>query len=264
MSTLPNKPRRRVTRLKKQEPVKAPVIRNRLLNLVVGKQKARKTKADNTIVHGQQYGKLTLNKKQLRWKGESRTYGCHCPCGRTIYLPAPAILARAASGYGCLQPGCHVDGTRIRAWADQDFALRLQLAQMLALWPDDVANEWGGRAFDSLPSVKRSEGYATFVAQLEPLIDRDACRWWVHRVNRALPFADFNIELKTTPSRELFKNGFVVRYSDSIITIEDLAEALGLTVEDVLAAVEATESEDDFVSRLVLGKNNNDSSSGNS
>ena len=69
-------------------------------------------------------------------------YHVTCTCGESDYLTAEEVLHRRYLGVGCMRHGCTESTLESAIWTNPVTAVRLQLAQAEALFPDKLAQEW--------------------------------------------------------------------------------------------------------------------------
>lgn len=223
-----------------------------LLGRHQGEPGTQPTPLDERITHGHRYGRVTVNKIQMRRSGERREYRFECRCGSSGFLDAKGLLALQALDSGCLSFDCSESPIRIKCWYNPRYALWVQLSHALSRYPDEVCNEWGGNAYTGLPSADPTAGFDTLLAEIGSLISVEDGRWWLVRVNSAAPWSCFNVRLQDVPSKDLFSRGEpLVRYGSAVMTIPEAANLIGVEASTAFDIHEAVADSDTFFDELL-------------
>jgi len=157
-----------------------------------------KKRRRRTVEDGQRFGHLTLSKTDRVGK----KYLCRCDCGSLIYLTLKELLNRDRLGVGCLLLYCEFGCDQVKVWHNPPYALRLQLRKLLLLCPEEVCAEWGGYAGDT--RVGQNAGEGRMIAELTQHIKRKRHKWWITRIDPALPYNWCNVKMLSYPSIDLF------------------------------------------------------------
>lgn len=186
------------------------------------------------LVDGQRYGFLTLNKKVKVRKSDRTRYQCKCKCKREVMLTRLEIQSRSRMRAGCLGFDCPYGADEVKAWHNPEFALWLQLRALLRACPEDVGNEWGGRAYDGIELVSFDEGFSRMREDLDDLLDVNKREWWLYRTNTVLPYSLFNIEIKGEPSPwALGGEPNYVFYANTLYSLTELSTLFGIPLNRV-------------------------------
>lgn len=203
-----------------------------MLSLVTGQvlEQTKKESQDRArLVDGKRYGFLTLSKHERKRVRAGVSYLCKCDCGGETFLPRLEILTRARMRAGCLGFDCPYSPDEVKAWHNPKFALWLQLTTLLKTQPDEVTNEWGGRAYEELGLVPIEAGLEQFIHDALPLVGKGKHTWWLERKNPFLPYAAFNIQMQSMPKFDVLGGkARYIMYGGTVYSVLEIARMFGL------------------------------------
>jgi len=204
------------------------------------------------LKNGSRYGYLTL---VMEDKKRSK-YRCECDCGGAIYLTHPEIHARERLRAGCLSLECQYGAEEVKMWMNPEYALWLQHRDLLNSCPDEVCNEWGGKAYKGTPTAKREQGFENMLEDLSAHFEKPGRKWWVSRENPVLPYSAFNLHFLSWPEVHPFggRSRYVV-HGDTLYSVNSLATLYSLPLKLIQRWKRASENDTQLMEKILRETN---------
>lgn len=224
-----------------------------LVDFIVGLQKSRKAREGQPKIRvsldaGSIIGHLTILSLVRRSTNSVVTYNCLCECGNEVELNYNQIKKREKADEGCLLPKCSISKEEDQVFTDLESCLKDQFRRLHVYCEDQLDELWGGQeSILDLPSA--FEYFCNHVKKLGATEDNG--KWWIYRINKSHPYEIGNIKLGKSNSIAGTVGEHVFLYEDDIISIEEAAEILDCTEEDILTLQDAMISDEEIIESLI-------------
>lgn len=226
--------------------------KSKLLRVAIGKKRVKKVPSDAAIKHNGRYGRLTVNKTAMKSSEGRRYYKSVCDCGEVTYLASYELLTRKRLDSGCMGFYCNQSPPERLVWHNPEYSLAAQISQALAKFPQEVANEWGGRAYEGVLVEGYEAGSNKFIEDVWDMVDFESRCWWVTRKNSALPFTVDNVTMAPVPDKTIFSSKqLLVRYGDAVMTVDQAAAMFDVDVDKAFELRAQCGYGEDFMNALI-------------
>ncbi|PNV83377.1 MAG: hypothetical protein C0610_17105 [Desulfobacteraceae bacterium] len=202
-------------------------------------------KAKKALPFGRKVGHLKVGPD--RPIGKTQRYYAACDCGHTDWYEAQELREMLERWGGCGQPTCTALSFNETVWASEE-SLRLQLFFLLALCPDRVQSDWGGK-LDDMYELDLDQGLANLQSYLT---DHGYSGVWLSRYDEGLPFLEDNVYLSNKPDKSL--RGFAlsrIEVDEEMFTMHELCQLSGLAPFALLMKMYELGTTDDLIFNLM-------------
>lgn len=163
-------------------------------------------------------------------------------------MTAGLLFSRWSFSAGCGHRDCFYSQSVV-TWEDPVKAVAHQMGRLLKLFPDEVANEWGGTAYETIPSADKGEVVQQIVHGFSAA-QVDEHRWWMKRKVTWQPYGPDNVSW-TAGVEDPFMAGLLSSLAVGHATDAEIAEALQVDVETVRRYLALGLSDDELVDALL-------------
>lgn len=217
-----------------------PTRRVQIQSLEIGSGKALKL-----LPFGRKVGHLKIGPN--RPVGKDQRIFATCDCGHTGWYTCEELREKLDRWAGCGEPTCTALSFNETIWAS-DESLRMQLFCLLALCPERIQSDWGGK-LDDMYTLDLDQGLENLQAYLT---EQGYSGVWLSRFDEGLPFLEDNVFLSRKPDKVL--RGFAtarIEVDEEMFTMKELCQLSGLAPFELLMKLYKLGTTDDLIFNLM-------------